>query len=79
MKKEFKITKQERNEMITEIADQTFSKLSCRMDGVGMYQELMQALKQAYKLGKTKRKELKEQRVIQLLPMNIQESVINNH
>lgn len=77
MKKEFKLNKIERNELISEIADKTFSKLSCRINGVGMYQELMLALREAYKLGKARRKQLKEQPIIRLLPMQIQESATN--
>lgn len=77
MKKEFKLSKLERNELISEIADKAFSKLSCRMNGVGMYEELMLALKEAYKLGKAARKQLKEQAVIRLLPVQIQESAIS--
>lgn len=77
MKKEFKLSKLERDEVLSEIANKTFSKLSCRMNGVGMYKELMLALKDAYKLGKVKRKQLKGQQVIRLMPMQLQESVIN--
>lgn len=70
MKKEFK-TKTEKDQLLEQIVEHTFSKLSCRMAGVGMYHELKEAIRQAYKLGKYKRKKLKEQRVIELLPMNL--------
>ncbi len=71
MKKELKFTKTEKDEKISQIVDQAFTKLSCRMDGVAMYDELKNAILEAYKLGKLKRKKVKDRQVIELVPLGV--------
>ena len=70
MKKELNIAKVERDEVVLKLIDETFLKLSCSMNGIGMYQEIRNAIKQAYRIGKTKRKKLEDQRTIELVSVN---------
>jgi|GEM_PF-5308148 len=51
--------KNSNEEKILSLVDKTFSKLSCRMQGVGMYDELKAAIVKAYKMGKVKGKKNK--------------------
>jgi hypothetical protein len=67
MKKALKIEKVQRDEVVLNLVDETFSKLSCSIAGTGMYQELKKAIKEAYRLGRSKRKKLKDQRTIELI------------
>lgn len=71
MKKQLKIAKAGSEDIIANIVEKTFTKLSYRMSGVGMYDELKNAISEAYKLGKAKRKRLKDQQVIELKPLNV--------